>query len=150
MATMHSSLNRSNWYACSSNLLSLTSFAGMHPSVRGTVFPGAVSNAVCAESIWGLVVKTEPVNVPAKLCGTNCAIWRSLKRGARRRQIAFQASKFRNGICFSWLTSLVRGSRAFYNPSNTAQKAVVLLSFHPGTQPHHADRLSFLRASLGY
>ena len=38
-------------------------------------------------------------------------------------------------ISLSFTTSLVTDSVAFYNPSNTALEAVVLLIRHPGAQP---------------
>lgn len=47
---------------------------------------------------------------------------------------------------FSCITLLVREGRAFYNPSNTAMEAVVLLSRHLGIQPPR-KKVDFPRAN---
>jgi hypothetical protein len=56
---------------------------------------------------------------------------RKAKEGLRR--LAPQAHSAQ--IIFSRTTSLVRGGRAFYNPSNTALEAVACYPDNPGTQP---------------
>jgi hypothetical protein len=150
MATTPFSPSRLNLYACSSKHFPLTSLVGAHPTCSGTVFPGAVSNALCAVSVGGSV-KTEPVSDTGEFCvgiGGNSPP-APLSAPMTPQNCPRLVPAHRPESVFHVQLRLSGGAGLSIIPSTQHRKPLYCFPNRPGTQPQQTERLSFLRASLG-